>query len=64
MSGYHEHWVLDCLAIQLKAGRIAACRRVVQRILAVIKRNYGDGKYESRTEVENKFGKLVECEES
>ena len=32
--------------------------------LAVIEKNYQDGKYESRTEAENKFRKLVECEES
>ena len=38
---------LDRLATQLKANQNAACRRAIQWILAVIKKNYEDGEYDS-----------------
>jgi hypothetical protein len=55
---------LDRLATQPRAGKSAACRRATQRILAVIKKNYEEGEYESHTEAETAFRRLVEREES
>jgi hypothetical protein len=55
---------LDCLATQLESKQSAACRRAIQRILAVIKKNYEGGEYESRTEAEREFRKLVKREET
>ncbi len=54
-SGY-----LDQLAQQLKVDRNAACRRAIERILAMIKKRYDEGAYESRPAAELDFRKLVE----
>ena len=49
---------LDRLASQLKANKSAACRRAIQRILAVVKKNLEDGKYENDVEAEADFRQL------
>ncbi len=51
---------LDRLAGQLKVHRNAACCRAIERILALVKRNYQDGKYTSQTGAEVDFRRLVE----
>ncbi len=43
---------LDRLASQLRANKSAACRRAIQRILAVVKKNLEDGKYKNDVEAE------------
>jgi hypothetical protein len=55
---------LDRLATQLKSGKSAACRRAVQRILALMRKDYEAGRYKTRPEAETEFRKLVEREES
>ena len=55
---------LDRLASQLKAGRSAACRRAVQRILASMKNEYEAGRFKTHTEAESEFRKQVEGEEA
>jgi len=55
---------LDQLATQLRNNKTAACRRAIQRILDAVKKNYEEGKYDSHTEAENEFRRLVEREES
>jgi hypothetical protein len=54
---------LDRLASQLKANKSAACRRAIQRILAVVKKNFEDGKYKSDVEAEADFRQLVDRDE-
>jgi hypothetical protein len=54
---------LDRLATQLKAGKSAVCRRAIQRILAVVKKNFEDGKYENDVEAEADFRQLVDRDE-
>jgi hypothetical protein len=51
---------LDQLAQQLKIDKNAACRRAIERILAMIKKRYDEGAYESRTAAELDLRKLVE----
>jgi hypothetical protein len=51
---------LDQLAGQLKVDKNAACRRAIERILAMIKKRCDEGVYESRTEAELNFRKFVE----
>ena len=51
---------LDQLAQQLKIDKNAACRRAIERILAMIKNRYDEGAYESRTAAELDFRKVVE----
>ncbi len=51
---------LDQLAQQLKIDKNAACRRAIERILAMIKRRCDEGVYESHTAAELDFRKLVE----
>jgi len=51
---------LDQLAQQLKIDKNAACRRAIERILAMIKKRCDEGVYESRTAAELDFRKLVE----
>lgn len=53
---------LDRLASQLKIGKDPASRRAIERILDVIKKTYENGKYQSPTEAERDFRKLVERE--
>jgi hypothetical protein len=55
---------LDRLASQLKIGKNAACRRAIERILDIIKKNHEDGQYQSPTEAERDFRQLVEREEN
>ena len=50
---------LDRLASQLRADKSAACRRAIQRILAVVKKNFEDGKYKNDIEAEADFRQLV-----
>jgi hypothetical protein len=50
---------LDRLASHLRANKSAACRRAIQRILAVVKKNFEDGKYKSDLEPEADFRQLV-----
>jgi hypothetical protein len=54
---------LDRLASQLKVGKDPASRRAIERILDVIKKSYGDGKYQSPVEAERDFRQLVGLEE-
>jgi hypothetical protein len=51
---------LDQLAQQLKIDKSAACRRAIERILAMMKERCGKGLYETRTAAELEFRKLVE----
>jgi hypothetical protein len=50
---------LGRLASQLRANKSAACRRAIQRILAVVKKNFEDGKYKNDVEAEADFRQLV-----
>ena len=54
---------LDRLATQLKTNKSALCRRAIQRILAVVKKNFEDGKYENDVEAEADFRRLVDRDE-
>ena len=54
---------LDRLATQLKANKSAVCRRAIQRILAVVKKNVEDGKYKNEVEAEADFRQLVDRDE-
>jgi hypothetical protein len=54
---------LDRLATQLKTNKSALCRRAIQRILAVVKKNFADGKYENDVEAEADFRQLVDRDE-
>lgn len=55
---------LERLASQLKVDKSAACRREIQRILAVVKKNFEDRKYESDVEAEADFRQLVSRDEA
>jgi hypothetical protein len=54
---------LDRLASQMRANKRAACRRAIQRILAIVKSNFEDGKYNNDVEAEADFRHLVDREE-
>jgi hypothetical protein len=54
---------LDQLARQLKGDKNAPCRRAIERILALVKSHYDNGRYSSRTEAESDFRRLVEDEQ-
>jgi predicted transcriptional regulator len=54
---------LDRLASQLKTNKSAVCRRAIQRILAVVKKNFEDGKYKNDVEAEADFRQLVDRDE-
>jgi predicted transcriptional regulator len=54
---------LDRLATQLKSNKSAVCRRAIQRILAVVKKNFEDGKYKDDVEAEADFRRLVDRDE-
>jgi hypothetical protein len=54
---------LDRLSTQLKANKSAPCRRAIQRILAVVKENFEDGKYKNHVEAEAEFRQLVNRDE-
>lgn len=51
---------LDRLASQLRANKSAACRRAIQRILAIVKNDFNDGKYKNDVEAEADFRHLVD----
>jgi hypothetical protein len=51
---------LDQLAEQLKVDKNAACRRAIERILAMMKERYNEGVYKSRPSAELDLRKLVE----
>jgi len=51
---------LDQLAEQLKAEKSPACRRAINRLLAETKKQCEEGKYETPTEAEAEFRRLVE----
>jgi hypothetical protein len=50
---------LDQLAGQLKADKNAACRRAIERILAMLKKRCEEGKYENSTEAELDLRRFV-----
>ena len=54
---------LDRLAGQLTANKSAPCHRAIQRILAVVKKNFEDGKYKNDVEAEADFRQLVDRDE-
>jgi hypothetical protein len=54
---------LDRLATQLKANKNAVCRSAIQRILAVVKKNFECGKYKNDVEAEADFRQLVDRDE-
>jgi hypothetical protein len=54
---------LDRLASQLRANKSTACRRAIQRILAVVKKKFEDGKYKNHVEAEADFRQLVDRDE-
>jgi len=54
---------LDRLARQLRVNKSAACRRAIQRILAVVKKNFEDGKYKNDVEAKADFRQLVDRDE-
>ena len=51
---------LNYLAAELKTDKSAACRRAIQRILAMVKKNYEAGEYSSKTEAEHAFRRFVQ----
>jgi hypothetical protein len=55
---------LDRLATQLRVNKSSACRRAIQRILAVVKGNFEDGKYKNPVEAERNFRQLVDREDA
>jgi len=55
---------LDRMTTQLKLNKSAACRRSIQRTLAVIKKKAEDGKYKNDVEAESDFRQRVESEEA
>lgn len=55
---------LERLASQLKTNKSAACRRAIQRILAVVKKNLEDGKYKTAVEAEVEFRQLVDRDDA
>jgi hypothetical protein len=57
-----ETGFLDRLANQLKQNKNAGCRRAIQRILVRIKEHYESGQYQSTTDAENEFRRLVESD--
>lgn len=58
-----SHDFLNRLATQLKVGKSAACRRAIQRVLELVKKDYDAGGH-SPTEAEREFRRLVENEEA
>jgi hypothetical protein len=55
---------LDRLATQLRVNKSSACRRAIQRILAVVKENFEADKYKSPVEAESDFRELVDREDA
>src|SRR5258705_4470930 len=63
-SKHRESEFLDRLDAKLKANKNGACRREIQRILALMKKDYEAGRYKTHTEAENAFRRLVEHDEA
>jgi hypothetical protein len=57
-----ETGFLDRLASELMVNKPATCRRAIQRILVRIKEHYESGQYQSITDAENEFRRLVESD--
>jgi DNA-binding GntR family transcriptional regulator len=57
-----ETGFLDRLATQLKRNKTAACRRAIQRILVRMKEHCASGQYQSTTDAENEFRRLVDTD--
>ena len=53
---------LDRLASQLRVNKSATCRRAIQRILVRIKEHCESGEYQTASEAENEFRRLVESD--
>jgi hypothetical protein len=53
---------LDRLATQLNTNKSAQCRRAIQRILVRMKEHCESGQYQSTTDAENEFRRLVESD--
>ena len=51
---------LDQLAGQLKVDKNGACRRAIERILAIVKKRCDEGVYDSSTAAELDFRTFVE----
>ena len=51
---------LDRLAIQLKANKSPSCRRAIERLLQLVKKDYESGGHNSTAEAEREFRRLVE----
>jgi hypothetical protein len=54
---------LDRMAVQLKVDKTVACCRAIERILALIKKNFEAAKYSTQSEAENDFRRIVEEQE-
>jgi len=54
---------LDHLADELKIGRDSAYRQAVRHALALVKKNFESGQYQSTTEAELMFRRMVEKED-
>ncbi len=59
---FMEMGFLDRLANQLKTNKGPACRRAIQRILVRMKEHCESGQYQSTTDAENEFRRLVESD--
>jgi hypothetical protein len=59
-SGVRDTQFLERLAQVLKAGRNAACQRAIGRLLASMKKRYEHGEYESPSQAEFAFRRLVD----
>jgi hypothetical protein len=57
---YANNKYLDRLAHQLKIDKNAACRRAIERILAMVKKRCDEGVYKSRTAAELDLRRFVE----
>src|SRR6266404_5133290 len=56
--------IYEISSSQLRVNKSAACRRAIQRILAVVKKKFEDGKYKHHVEAEADFRQLVDRDES
>ncbi len=61
-SGVRDTEFLARLARVLKGGKNAACQRAIGRLLASLKKRYEDGEYESPSQAESAFRRLVDEE--
>jgi hypothetical protein len=61
-SGVRDTQFLERLAQVLKAGKNPACQRAIGRLLTSMKKRYEDGEYESPSQAEAAFRRLVDEE--